>query len=91
MKKSNYNNERFKTDRARLIEIVGNKLCYTGNDPGTYRVTFGDDDLRLYIDVYLSKRTVVVRHDNNKPRYYRNQTWEQITYMFQNLGELVWG
>lgn len=91
MRKSYYNRDRFKADRARLIEIVGNKLSYTGNDSGTYRVSFDDDDLRLYIDVYLSKRTVVVRHDKNKPRYYRNLSWEQLTYIFHNLGEFVWG
>lgn len=89
--KSKYNLDKFKSDRDRLIEIVGDKLGYTGNDPGTYRVTFGDDDLRLYFDVYLSKRTVVVRHDNNKPRYYKRMSWEQITSMFQNIGQFVWG
>lgn len=84
-----YSKDKFKADRDRLIAIVGNKLSYCGSDAGTYRVTFGDDVLHLYFDVFLSRHTVVVRQKYSEPRYYRNQTWEQITYMFNHIANYL--
>lgn len=85
-----YSKDKFKVDRDRLIAIVGNKLSYCGCDPATYRVTFGDDVLQLYFDVYLSRHTVTVRRKyDGEPRYYRNQTWEQITYIFNHIANYL--
>lgn len=88
-RKSKYTKEQFKADRLRLIEMVGVKLSYGGCDPSTYRVTFGDDELHLYFDVYLSPRTVVVRTDKREPRYFRCQTWQQIEDMLKHIWQFV--
>lgn len=85
MKKSKYNLLQFKTDRTQLIAIVGQKLSYTGCAPGTFRVTFGDDIARIYLDTYLSTHTIIIRSDNRPPRYLRNQSWQQITDLFNNI------
>lgn len=84
-----YSKEQFKVDRVRLAAIVGNKLDFISTDPGTYRVTYGDDVLRIYFDIYLSKHTVVVRRHYGKPLYYRKQSWEQISSIIDNLGNIV--
>lgn len=86
---SKYSREEFKIDRDRLIAIVGDKLSYCGCDPATYRATFGDDVLGLDFDVYLSRHTVIVRQKYAKPRYYRNQSWEQIAYMFNHIANYL--
>lgn len=88
-RKPKYTKEQFKIDRLRLIEMVGRKLSYSGCDPSTFRVTFGDDELHLYFDVYLSRHTVVVRLDKHKPLYFRRQTWQQIEEMLSNVWQFL--
>lgn len=84
-----YTKDLFKQERNRLMEIAGNRLGYLCCDPFTYRVTFGDEVLNLFIDVYLSRRTVIVRQTGLQPRYYRKQTWEQISDMFNNIARYL--
>lgn len=84
--KNRYNKGQFKADRQRLLDLVGNKISYAGNDPGTFRVSFGDDVLGLRFDIYLSTRTLVIFNINqSKPKSFHNLTWTEIENAFNNI------
>ena len=88
--RNKYTPSQFKSDAKRLLSIAGNRIEYKGNDAGTYRLSFGDDILDIHIDVYLSKNTVIIRTDKNRhSQYLRNQSWEQIQNIFNNLSKFL--
>ena len=80
-----YHVDQFNQDRKRLLQIVGNKLEYLSSDSNTFRVTVGDEELKIFVDVYLSKRTMVIRVGKRQPRYFRKRSWDQLTNLFSNL------
>lgn len=85
-----YNAPQYSADRKRLMEIVANKIAYAGSDTSTFRVSFADDILGINIDVFLSKKTVMLRtKSSNSPCVKRKQTWEEIESIFNNLYNYV--
>lgn len=84
-KKNKYTPLQFKEDCKHLLDIAGNSLNYLNKDVNNYRMTFGDEELGLFCDVYLSTRTVIVRTKYNTPVYYRKQSWSQIERIFNNI------
>lgn len=81
-----YSASQFSADRKRLMEIVANKIAYVGSDASTFRVSFIDNILGLNVDVFLSKKTVMLRtKSSNNPCVKRKQTWEEIESIFNNL------
>ena len=80
-----YHIDQFNQDRKKLLQIVGNKLEYLSSDCNTFRVTVGDEELKIFVDVYLSKRTLVMRVGKRQPRYFRNLSWEQLTNLFSDI------
>ena len=81
-----YSASQFSADRKRLMEIVANKISYVGSDVSTFRVSFADNILGLNVDVFLSKKTVMLlTKSSNNPCVKRKQTWEEIESIFNNL------
>ena len=70
-----YSASQFSADRKRLMEIVANKITYVGSDVSTFRVSFADNILGLNVDVFLSKKTVMLlTKSSNNPCVKRKQT-----------------
>lgn len=85
-----YSASQYFADRKRLMEIVANKIAYVGSDTSTFRVTFADDTLGLRIDVFLSKKTVMLlTKSSNSPCVKRKQSWEEISSIFNDLYNYV--
>ena len=80
-----YTYKEFVADRDKVLVIIGHSLEYLGCDQNTYRVTVGDPVLKVFCDVYLSKRTLVIRTGKRQPRYFRKQTWEQVSKILKNI------
>lgn len=81
-----YSASQYSADRRHLMEIVANKITYIGSDTSTFRVSFADNILGLSIDVFLSKKTVMLRtKSSNIPCVKRKQTWKEIESIFNNL------
>ena len=89
-KKQRYNKTQFYEDEKLLMKIVGKSIAYVSNDVSTFRVSFADEILGLNIDVYLSKKTVMIRSkSNNEPYIMRKLTWEAIANIFCNMYKYI--
>lgn len=89
-KKQRYNKTQFYEDRRRLMEIVGKSITHVSADVSTFRASFADEILGLNIDVYLSKKTVMIRSKSSaEPYIKRKLTWEAIADIFNNLYKYI--
>lgn len=81
-----YSTKQFYEDKKRLLGIVGKSISYTSTDASTFRVSFADRILGLNVDVYLSKKTIVVRSKSRiDPTVKRKLSWEAFADIFAHL------
>ena len=72
--------------RASQSSTTRGIATYVGTDVPTFRVSFADNILGLNVDVFLSKKTVMLlTKSSNNPCVKRKQTWEEIESIFNNL------
>ena len=86
-----FTKDALQADRKRLSDIAQRvKLDYAGFDPKTYRERYVYQDFNVKVDVYLSKRTVVIMSPKYKePTYRRNLSWEQLEKVLTNIYDYI--
>ncbi len=60
------------------------KWICVSSDGHSCRVSFVDETRMIRVDIYTSKMTVCMVRKGEKPRYFKNQTLDQIKQLFKN-------